>query len=298
MTELIAAPTGRVNKPGRRTPAEGRTGGRGLPAVLAARLDGEFRSGEPERVWAAACSLARVMCRWEPWVDSTAIHEASCGAWEAVSDPTWSGFAAPVPAALAGARRSLLLERVARGTVFRPGVRTATRLDREICLWGRVLELDEATDIEDPTDPIAGELPPEWMRWLADALDNAGWGWPVPPLEGLRVALEAVVDVGRDRAPSRVRWLVPELPSASAAGLVTLIAGSRQRDRKPWPGLVWLVEHRGLAGAVDDPAIGVAVASVVAGTRCFPSRVSGAAVHVAARRPTPAARTADFPRRS
>jgi hypothetical protein len=225
------------------------------------------------------------MCAREHWVDSTAVHEAACGAWDAVTDPDWCGFDQPVPAALAGARRNLLLERVARGSVFRPGPRTATRLDREVCWWGRLVELDQADDVEDPAQLGFGEEPPGWMAWAAAALVRAGWRWPVPPIEGLQAALDAVVDVGRDRAPGVVARLLPQVPAASAAGLVTLVAGSRQRDPNPWPGVVWLAEHRGLAGIAVDPGVAAVVASVVAGTRCFPSRIDGAAVHHASRRP-------------
>jgi hypothetical protein len=256
-----------------------------LVSSLARRLDGEFRSGEPERVWAAACSVARVMCARELWVDSTAVHEAAWGAWDAVTDPEWLGFDRPVPGALAGARRSLLLERVARGSVFRPGPRSAARLDREVGWWGRLVELDEVADLEHPTGFASEVERPHWIEWLATALADAGWRWPLPPLEGLQVALDAVVDVGRERAAPVVAGMVPQLPSASAAGLVTLIAGSRQRDPRPWPGVVWLVEHHGLAGAAQDPGVAGAVDAVVAGSRCFPSRARGAAVHHAGRRP-------------
>jgi hypothetical protein len=60
--------------------------------------------------------------------------------------------------------------------------------------------------------------------------------------------------------------------------LVLLVAGSRPRGRRIWPGAVWLHAHCGPDAAAADPGTRAVLAAAVEGRRTRPVGVAGALV--------------------
>jgi hypothetical protein len=237
-----------------------------------------FASQDPARQWAAACSVARMVAAGDRWTDSTALHEAACGAYDAAlgsDDPD------PVAAAVTGARRALYWERRARLTVVPPVSMAEHRwraqpVSANATSWRlEPLEAAENVAVAGP----GGGGPPDVSCWLTGLLHGAGWSWPVRCEDAVRDAVDMVGLGGRRRASGLLREMHPELPAPVTDGLVLLVAGSRPlHGRHGWPGVVWLHAHYGAAVAAADPGARAVIDSVVSGRRSRPASVVGAAL--------------------
>jgi hypothetical protein len=113
---------------------------------------------------------------------------------------------------------------------------------------------------------------------IAARLVDRGWRWPVPAAYAVGDAVQAVLAVGRDRAAASLASIHSDLPHVVTEGLIMLVAGSRMRTSRPWPGVVWLAEHRGLDAAFDDPGARNVIDGLVTGRSVRPSGAVGAAV--------------------
>lgn len=243
-----------------------------------------FLSGDPAMQWAAACSVAQAAVRGDRWVDSTALHEARFGAYETAVIAVDLDPEAVVPAAIAGARRALYWERSARRQLIPPASLGARQwrtrparsdMTRLVPLSPAVIA--EASDVT-VLAPASTVCAPSILDVIAERLVDRGWSWPVPAAQAVEDAVQAVLVAGRDRASASLADIDHDLPPVVAEGLVMLVAGSRMRASRPWPGLVWLAKHRGVDTAFDDPGAHNVLDAVVSGRSARPARAAGAAV--------------------
>jgi len=211
-----------------------------------------FASGDPARQWAASCSIARIVTRGDSCADSTALHEAATGAFDAVMG---RGTFDAVAVAVLGARRAAQWERQARVRLVPPASHMGHRWrsDERACRDHPALlqPIDEQTL---PTiQPRPEPRPPSRIApWLGAALSKAGRRWQPAPDETVDGAIDVIVDVGRDAAPREIRLRYPGLPWPVVNNLVLLLAGSRLRDGLGWQGLVWIEAHHGRHAAETD----------------------------------------------
>ncbi len=247
-----------------------------------------FLSGDPAMQWAAACSVAEVVTARDRWVDSTALHEARSGAFDAGVAAAEADPESVIPAAIAGARRALFWERTARARLVPPvslGARrwrvqrrTAGDVDQFVSL-AAVAEAEEGgTVLACHPAPASGWRASSGLAAIADRLATAGWRWPIPPGHAIEDAVQAVLAVGRDRAAASLSYMYPDLPAAVVDGVVMLVAGSRQRTPRPWPGVVWLLAHRGIDAALADAGTRVVIDGLIAGHHARPSSATGATI--------------------
>jgi hypothetical protein len=240
--------------------------------------------------WAAACSVAGVVTAYDRWIDSTALHEARSGAYDAAVAAASSDPQAVVPAAIAGARRALYWERETRARLV-PPVSMGSRRWREVKRFpggaGQLVSLavvaetedpDGASAVRSPANPTTGGASRSPITVVADRLVERGWPWSIPPGDALEDAVQAVLTVGRDRASSCLSDMHGDLPAAVSDGVVLLLAGSRQRVPCPWPGVVWLAVHRGIDAALADPGVRAVIDALVEGRRSRPSLATGSTV--------------------
>lgn len=264
--------------------------GRSKPGRRPTDWQEAFATEDPAVQWAAACSVADVVTARDRWVDSTALHEARCGAFEAAVAAARADRESIVPAAIAGARRALYWERQARTRLVPPvslGLRR-WRVQRRTA--GDVEQfVSLSTVAEAETDggsfvylPIADQdstrCRSATLDTLARHLVDEGWRWSIPPVHALEDAVQAVLAVGRERAAASLTDMYPALPPAVADGMVMLVAGSRLRSPRPWPGAVWLAAHRGESAALADPGTRAVVDALIRGRHARPSSTIGATV--------------------
>ncbi len=239
-----------------------------------------FASTDPAQQWAAACSVAGAITAGDAWVDSTALHEAACGAWDAVRRRTGSD---PVAAAVGGARRALYWERQARSRLIPPASLGVHRWRAQRAQpdpdAGRLVPIAVLRPLAADAHGRPGPESSRAATWLAGLLGEAGWPWPVPATDAVRDAIDAVVSHGRDRGAARLLEIDADLTVPVADGLVLLAAGSRRRGRRSWPGGVWLHAHLGPDVAADDPGLRALIGAVTAGRRTRPALLAGAAFH-------------------
>ncbi len=268
------------------------TNGVGRPNAGRRAMDwrAAFLSGDPATQWAAACSVAEAVTVHDRWVDSTALHEARSGAFDAAVEAVTADPESVIPAAIAGARRALYWERKARARLVPPVSlgsgrwRAQPRTDGDV---DQFVSLAVVAEAEDGRAALAFH-PPSTARFergrssglaeIADRLAAAGWPWPVQPAHTLEDAVQAVLAVGRERAAACLSDLHPDLPPAVADELVLLVAGSRRRMPRPWPGVVWLIAHQGIDAALADAGTRAVIDGLLAGRRARPSLVTGATI--------------------
>lgn len=237
-----------------------------------------FGSDDPGLRWAAACSVACAVTVADRWIDSTAMHEAACGAYDAAAEAARSD---PVPAAIAGARRALYWERQERTRLVPPadlGVHRWRALRAAGGSEGRgtLIALDPAIAVS--ARPTMARVASPTAALLGDRLGAAGWPWPPDPGQAVDDAIEAVIDAGRDRAAATLIQRQPRLPRCAADGLVLLVAGSRRRLGRAWPGVVWLQAHLSIDAALEDPGTTAVIDAIVDGRRVRPTVVGGATI--------------------
>lgn len=253
-----------------------------------------FGRGDPATQWAAACSVADVVAARDRWVDSTALHEARSGAFDAGVAAALANPESAIPAAIAGARRALYWERTARARLVPPvslGARrwrvqrrTAGDVDQFVSLAAVAEAEDSGTVLAFQPAPTTGWCASSGLAAIADRLAAAGWPWPIAPGHAIEDAVQAVLAVGRDRAAACLCDMYPDLPPAVVDGVVMLVAGSRQRTARPWPGAVWLLKHRGIEATLADAGTCVVIDGLVAGRHARPSSAAGATIVDAATR--------------
>lgn len=229
-----------------------------------------FASGDPARQWAASCSIARIVTGNDPWADSTALHEAAVGAFEAA---TTDAVRDPVRIAVLGARRAAQWERQARIRLVPPASHMGHRWrsDERACREHPILleHIDGLTLLA--AQPQSTPRPPSRVApWLGASLHKAGWRWQPAPDEVVEGAIDVIADVGRGAAPREVRRRYPQLPAVVVNNLVLLLTGSRMRDGLGWPGVVWLEAHRGRRAAETDRGTHAVIRALVAERRGRP----------------------------
>ena len=228
-------------------------------------------SGDPAQRWSAACSIARKAAFDDAWIDSTALYEAACEAYDAATDGAGDCL---VAMATLGARRALYWERQERLRLVPSrdlGLhRWRADADRHDHSASGLVPLDVAADWPaDSAVPSVGAWPAV-ADWAGRQLVDATWPWAVPADEAVAAAVDAVVEVGRDRAGAAVAERYPALPAVVANGLALLVAGSRRRDGMAWPGIVWLHAHFGPDVAAADSGTRAVVAGIVTGRKSRP----------------------------
>lgn len=238
--------------------------------------------------WAAACSVAQVIAGRDHWVDTTAMHEARVGAYESAIAAVQGDPDSAIPAAIAGVRRALYWERRARSQLVPPASlgarRWRNRLPDSEATWLVPLSTNAQADGEYAAAPAATMAPIPANREtrivdpIAERLVADGWGWPIPAEDAVNDAIQAVLAVGRERAAACFADLHHGLPTVVSEGLVMLVAGSRTRTSRPWPGMVWLARHRGLDKAFDDPGARLVIDAVISGRAARPACAPGAEV--------------------
>lgn len=228
-------------------------------------------SGDPAQRWSAACSIARKVAFDDAWVDSTALYEAACGAYDAATDEPGDSL---VAIAILGARRALYWERQERLRLVPCrdlGLhRWRADADRRDRYTSGLIPLDAAADWPADATVSAANPWPAVADWAGQQLVDANWPWAVPADEAVAAAVDAVVEVGRDHAGAAVAERYPALPAVVANGLALLVAGSRRRDGMAWPGIVWLHAHFGPDAAAADPGTRAVVAGIVTGHKSRP----------------------------
>lgn len=236
-----------------------------------------LRSDDPAQQWAASCSIAAVVTARDLWVDSTLLHEASVGAFEAATEGCVNDL---VSAACAGARRAAYWERQARARLVPPVSYREHRWVADVRAGGgqvALVSLDEmATRSAEPWSAPKSRLAPR----IGSLLDGAGWRWDAKPADVAADVIEEICLSGRDRAGRSLAARYASLPPIVASGMVLLVAGSRRRDGLGWPGVVWLDAHRGWHRAASDPGTRAVLAAVTEGRRARP--VNAVATHTAA----------------
>lgn len=237
-----------------------------------------LRSNDPAQQWAASCSIAAVVTSRDPWVDSTLLHEASVGAFEAATEGCVNDL---VRAACAGARRAAYWERQARARLVPPVSYREHRWMADVRAGGgqlALVSLDEMMSRSaEPWSAPQSRLAPR----IGSLLDDAGWRWDARPTDVAADAIEEVCLSGRDRAGRSLAGRYASLPPVVASGMVLLVAGSRRRDGLGWPGVVWLDAHRGWHRAASDPGTRAVLAAVTEGRRARP--VNAVADHTTVR---------------
>lgn len=234
-----------------------------------------LESDDPAQRWSAACSIARKVAFDDAWVDSTALYEAACGAYDVATEDSGDSL---VAVAMLGARRALYWERQERLRLV-PSAdfglhRWRADIDRHDHCASGLVSLDVAADWPaDATVPTADAWPAV-ADWAGQQLTEANWPWAVPADEAVASAVDAVVEVGRERAGARLVERYPALPAVVANGLALLVAGSRRRDGLAWQGIVWLHAHRGPDAAAADPGTRAVMAGIVAGRKSRPVTVA------------------------
>jgi hypothetical protein len=228
-------------------------------------------SGDPAQRWSAACSIARKVAFDDVWVDSTALYEAACEAYDAATDGAGGCL---VAMATLGARRALYWERQERLRLVPSrdlGLhRWRADADRHDHCTSGLIPLDAAADWPaESAVPSVGAWPAV-AEWAGRQLVDAKWPWAVPADDAVAAAVDAVVEAGRDRAGAAVAERYPALPAVVANGLALLVAGSRRRDGMAWPGIVWLHAHFGPDAAAADPGTRAVVAGIVTGHKSRP----------------------------
>lgn len=262
--------------------------GRPNPGRRAMDWRAAFLSGDPATQWAAACSVAEVVSARDRWVDSTALHEARCGAFDSALEAVVADPESVIPAAIVGARRALYWERKARARLV-PAVslgarrwRVQRRTDGDVDQFVSLAAVAEAEDrgaglvFRPPELPATGCADSPRLAELANRLEEADWPWSIPPAHAIEDAVQTVLAVGRDRAAACLADMYPDLPTAVADGVVLLVAGSRRRASRPWPGVVWLAAHHGIDAALADLGTCAVIEGLIAGRHVRPALVPGA----------------------
>ncbi|MBN9608872.1 MAG: hypothetical protein BGO26_12350 [Actinobacteria bacterium 69-20] len=236
-------------------------------------------SDDPAQQWAASCSIAAVVTARDPCVDSTLLHEASVGAFEAATEGCVNDL---VSAACAGARRAAYWERQARSRLVPPVSYREHRWMSDVRAGGGQLTLVPLDEMATRSAEPQGAPKSRLASRIGSLLDDAGWRWDARPAHVAADAIEEVCLSGRDRAGRCLAGRYASLPPVVASGMVLLVAGSRRRDGLGWPGVVWLDAHRGWQRAASDPGTRAVLAALAEGRRARP--VNAVATHTAPHR--------------